>query len=98
MKIIQLSVKKDISDRLEIAWTLSRGAQSAYELFLIRNGAVVEAAKARSKLTRCRLSTEIEPMKGYAVLLTVTNGQRTASVCAGFYPMKEKELCQTIYY
>ena len=98
MKIKQMSLKKDASDKLDIAWTLSGREQSSYELFLICNGAVAEAVKASSEHTQCRLNTEIEPMKSYAILLTVTSGGQMASVCAGIYPIKEKVFCQTIIY
>jgi len=98
MKIRQLSVVKISSQQLDISWTLSGGGQSAFELFLIRNGAVAAGARASSHITRCRLDAAIEPLKSYAILLTVTSGRQMASVCAGVYPQRDCELCQTILY
>lgn len=98
MKIKELMIRKNNAEKLDVSWEISDGDQSSYELFLIREGSIVERVKTPSAAMRCSLRTIVEPMKQYALLLTVKSGQLLSSVCTGFYSGKGVELSQNISY
>ena len=73
MKIKELMIRKNNAEKLDVSWEISDGDQSSYELFLIREGSIVERVKTPSAAMRCSLRTIVEPMKQYALLLTVND-------------------------
>lgn len=98
MKINELIIRKSNSAKLDVSWKLSDGDQSSYELFLIQGGSIIERVKASSAAMRCSLKTMVEPMKEYALLLTVKSGQLLSSARAGFYSGTEAPVSQSISY
>lgn len=98
MKIKELIINKTNSARLDVSWQLSDGDQSSYELFLIQGGSIVERVKASSAAMNCSLRTMIEPMKEYAVLLTVKSDKLLSSARAGFYAATDAPMSQCISY
>lgn len=97
MKIKELMIRKTAST-LNVCWELSEGEQSSYELFLMKGGSVAERIKASDKAMRCSLKTLIEPMKEYALLLTVRSGELLTTARAGFFSSKDGELCRSLSY
>lgn len=98
MMIKELRIQKTDNSKLNISWTLSAGGQTAYELFLIREGAVVDGMKLSSDLTGCVLHTALEPMKEYSLLLTVTAGKHLSTARAGFRIDKGTRLFLSVLY
>lgn len=98
MEIKELIIRKTNAAKLELSWELSDGDQSSYELFLIQGGSIVERVKTSSAAMKCSLRTMIEPMKEYALLLTVKSGQLLSSVRAGFYSDSNAPTLQSISY
>ena len=98
MKIRELIINKTDVAGLDISWRLTDGAQTSYELFLIQGGSVVERVKRSSGVMRCSLCTRIDPMKEYAVLLTVKSGRLLSSARAGFYAAADKPMAQCVSY
>ena len=97
-KIKELKIRKHDCVGIEIAWTLSAGSQTAYELFLIREGCVVDCVKTESNVTQCTLRIEPEPLKEYFLLLTVTAGSHLSSARAGFRIDKGSQLYLCVVY
>lgn len=97
MKISELIIRKTAAD-LDVSWKLSEGGQSSYDLFLIREGAIVERVRQTTDAMKCTLHTITEPTKEYALLLTVRSGKLLSSVTAGFCSPKDSQLCQTVSY
>ena len=83
MKIRKLRIQSD--NAVHISWSITGGKQSAYDLFLIQNGAVIERSKAESSAEGCILHTPILPPAEYSVLLTVTAGEKLATARTGFF-------------
>ena len=98
MKIKELIIRKNNASKLDVAWKLTDGVQSSYELFLIQGGSIVERVKTSGASTGCSLRTIAEPMKEYALLLTVKSGQLLSSVRAGFYTGTDAAQYQSISY
>ncbi|MBQ3286068.1 MAG: hypothetical protein IJH40_10600 [Ruminococcus sp.] len=98
MKIKELRIQKADNAALSISWTLSDGRQTAYELFLIREGCVVDGVKMSSGLTSCTLHTTPELMKEYDILLTVTAGAKLTTARAGFRIDKKAQLYLCVSY
>lgn len=98
MTIKELIINKTDAKRLDVSWRLSDGDQSSYELFLIQGGSIIERVKATSVAMQCSLRTMIEPMKEYAVLLTVKSGRLLSSARAGFYTATDKPTSQRVSY
>ena len=98
MKIKELNIRKNRTAQLNVSWELSGGDQSSYELFLIQGGSIVERVKMSGKSMRCSLRTLIEPMKEYALLLTVKSGSLLSSVRTGFFSGRNAELSQSVSY
>ena len=96
MNIKELYIRKNDTAKLDVSWRLSDGDQSSYELFLIENGSVIERVKAPDTVMQCTLQTILQPMKEYALLLTVRSGQLLSSARAGFY--SDHLLCQRVAY
>lgn len=94
MKIKELTIRKTDADKLHISWSLSDGDQTSYELFLIRGGSVAEQIKENSAAMKCTLQTTAEPMRDYALLLTVRSGELLSTARAGFFSGKDTELCR----
>ena len=98
MKIKELIINKTKAKKLDVSWELSDGDQSSYELFLIQGGAIVERVKMSSAAMKCSLRTMVDPMKEYALLLTVKSGKLLSSVRAGFYSGSDAPMSQSISY
>lgn len=98
MKIKELIINKTSADTLELSWKLSNGIQSSYELFLIRRGSIIESVKMSSEAMKCSLHTIIEPMREYALLLTVKSDRLLSSVRAEFYAASDKPISQSVCY
>ena len=98
MKIKELMIRKNNTEKLDVSWTISDGDQSSYELFLIREGSIVERVKTSTGAMRCSLRTIVEPMKQYALLLTVKSGQLLSTARTGFCCGGGDQLCQSISY
>ena len=96
MTIKALNIRKSNNTPLDVSWELSGGSQSSYELFLIREGSIIEMAKSTGEAMKCTLHTIVEPMKEYALLLTVKSGKLLSSVRAGFIPDKDAPLYQSV--
>lgn len=97
MKIKELMILKNSMDELSVSWNISDGDQSSYELFLIKEGSIVERVKTSGAVRKCSLRTMIEPMREYALLLTVKSGELLSSARAGFFSGKS-ELSQSVTY
>ncbi|MBQ3330715.1 MAG: hypothetical protein IJG87_06005 [Ruminococcus sp.] len=98
MMIKELRIQKTGSTDLDISWTLSAGTQTAYELFLIQEGCVVDGIKKNSAVTKCSLHAALEPMKEYSLLLTVSVEARLSSARAGFRIDKGTRLFFSVLY
>lgn len=98
MRINELIINKTNAAKLDVSWKLTDGDQSSYELFLIQGGSIVERVKMSSAAMKCSLRTMVEPMKEYALLLTVKSGQLLSSVRAGFYSGTDSPMSQSISY
>lgn len=98
MMIKELRIQKTDNSKLNISWTLSAGDQTAYELFLIKDGSIVDGAKMSSDLTGCVLHTSLEPLKEYSLLLTVTAGKQLSTARAGFRIDKGTRLFLSVLY
>lgn len=98
MMIKELTIMKKCSADLTVSWTLSSGEQTAYELFLIQNGCVIDSVKTASSVTRCTLHFEAEPMKEYFLLLTVTSGAELSAARAGFRFDKGAQVLLNVRY
>ena len=97
MNIKELIINKTDA-ALDVSWRLSDGEQSSYELFLIQGGSIIERVKRSSAVMTCSLRTMIEPMKEYAVLLTVKSGRLLSSARAAFYAATDKPTSQCVSY
>ena len=97
MKIKELMIHKNNMDKLCVSWNISDGDQSSYELFLIKEGSIVERVKTSGAVMKCSLRTLIEPMREYALLLTVKSGELLSCARAGFFSGKS-ELSQSVSY
>ena len=69
MEITELIICKSDSSGLDIAWELSDGEQSAYDLFLIKGGSVIERAKNTGAGMKCSLNTSKAAQKGVSLKL-----------------------------
>ena len=98
MRIKELIINKTDAKQLDISWQLTGGDQSAFELFLIQGGSVIERIRMSSDTMRCSLHTVIEPMMEYAVLLTVKSGRLLSTARAGFYAAADKPMSQCVSY
>ena len=98
MQIKELIINKTNAARLEVSWRISDGGQSSFDLFLIQGGAVAERVREISDVTQCSLQTMIEPMREYAVLLTVRSGGVLSSARAGFFAAADKPITQCVSY
>lgn len=98
MRIKELFIIKTDTKRLEVSWSISGGEQASFELFLIQGGSIAEMVKESSDVRRCSLRTTIEPMKEYAVLLTVKSGHLLSSARAGFFIDADMPLSQYVSY
>lgn len=97
MKIKELKIRRS-NEKLDVSWDISDGDQSSYELFLIREGSIVERVKMSGAVMRCHLRTIVEPMKEYALLLTVKSGELLSSARAAFFSGKGSEVSQSMSY
>lgn len=98
MFIKDLCISKIDTKTPELSWSLSNGEQSSFELFLIQGGSVAEMIKESSGVTRCSLRTMIEPMKEYAVLLTVKSGRLLSTARVGFHTASDTPLPRRVLY
>lgn len=98
MKISELNIRKTESADIDVSWRLSDGDQSSYDLFLIEGGSIVERVRMSTGAMKCTLHTITEPMKEYALLLTVRSGMLLSSVLTGFCTQKDSSLYQSVTY
>lgn len=96
MMIKELTVRNNQTAGLAVSWKLSDGEQTAYDLFLIQKGSVIERVRAETGVMGCALRTTAESTAEYSLLLTVRSGQLLATARSGFYP--HNRFCQQISF
>ena len=98
MIIKELNISMNGAEAPELSWVLSEGEQASFDLFLIQGGTIVERVRLSTAVTRCSLRTMIEPMREYAVLLTVKSDRQLSSARAGFFAAADKPMTQCVSY
>lgn len=98
MKIAELRIQNTAANGFDVSWRLSEGDQSSYDLFLIEGGAIIERVRRSGDRMRATLHTIAEPMKEYALLLTVRSGSRLDAVRTGFCTQRDATVNQRTSY